>query len=99
MSIVAITHKTGIALAGINVVATLNRTGFRKDHSQALKAQTFTTNNVGEVVMQLERNEDISPPGTHYIVWVKIPAKYGGPQMYTVRAASPQSLQDSRVTV
>lgn len=103
MSAVEVSHivklKDSSPLANINVIARLSKPGFRVDKSQIPQTIPFKTNVDGSVLLNLERNVDITPAGTHWIVEIQLPTKYGGPQLHTISATIAQSLQASKVSV
>lgn len=78
-------NAAGTPIPNIRVEVRLNRLGFRiADGSQITRQLNYLTDNNGRVFMTLERNIDISPANTFYIVEAKIPGSMGGPEILTV---------------
>ncbi len=98
-----ITHvvkdPSGTLLSGIEVIARLSKPAFRSDNSQVSKIEKATTDVAGAVTLALEDTSALTPSDTYYIVEVAIPAALGGPELYTIRATSAQTLNQSKVSV
>lgn len=105
MTAVLISHKVvdaaGIEIAGCPVVIELQPIqGFRtSDGASVGRRYSTVTDSGGDIAVSLERNDDISPIGTYYVVTFSAPYERGGPQKYRFRATASQSLFASLIDV
>jgi hypothetical protein len=96
------TDPSGVAVASVTVKATLVPAlrAFRTGPATEVAAVVSTVSNgSGAWSLVLERNADITPAGTYYIVEEQIPAASGGPRFYEILVgASDQTLLAAQVT-
>lgn len=101
MATADVTHKltdpSGTAVVGVIIGARLNRRGFRTvDGSEVTGSEFVTSSGTGEVTMTLERNVDITPIDTWWVVTIFAPEFLGGRQIYCVKSTVNQTLHASR---
>lgn len=90
-----ITGPTGTAVSGATVRATLMPgPGFRvSDSTEVARVVTTTTNGSGAWSLALERNTNITPTGTWYLIEEEIPVAQGGSRTHAIQVgASNQTL-------
>jgi hypothetical protein len=97
-----VTDPSGVAVAGVTVKATLVPTlrPFRSATFAEVAATVSTVSNgSGAWSLVLERNSDIVPSGTWYLIEEQIPTANGGPRFYEIQVGSSnQTLLASLVT-
>lgn len=91
----------GTAATGIQVVITLMPSGgFRADtFTEVVRVVTATTDSNGLWSIALERNTNITPSGTFYVVDERLPASMGGPVSWAIQVgASNQTVQAALIS-
>lgn len=96
-----VTKADGSFIVGITVTARLRPDqGFRiSDSSEIAELVSTTTDSSGHWVLTLERNSNIDPPNSYYIIQESIPESLGGTRSFNVLVGSSNALlHDALVT-